>query len=279
MKIKNFLANSRDKNLAWFLGFSVGDGYTTYGRFAIDTITPEICDLIVKQITKLTDKEIKAEIYGNKSKFPVKLKSTIYKKKTPIHSDHIKIKVDSNAFAKEMGNQTKLFIKNVENLPEKIACNFLQGFFDAEATVSPQGTVEIDLSTKNQKLADLVSKVLSNLGIKNKIQNYKSRIRVTVSGRTKEVNNLKKFQKLVGFKIPKKKTELENMVKIYSLPIEKRSKEEIIKNILDLLRNQKHIELKICMQTLNLKYENLRRCINLSGIKKFQKNKRVWLSE
>lgn len=42
MKIKNFLEKTKDKNLAWFLGFSVGDGYTTYGRFGIDTTTPEI---------------------------------------------------------------------------------------------------------------------------------------------------------------------------------------------------------------------------------------------
>ena len=52
-----------DIDLAWFLGFSAGDGYSTYGRYGVDTTTVEIVNPLINNISKLTTIPIKAEIY------------------------------------------------------------------------------------------------------------------------------------------------------------------------------------------------------------------------
>jgi len=63
---KKMVSNER---LFWFVGFFIGDGYSTYGRIGIDTTTPKFADAIVRQLTLLTLKPIKFEVYGDHQKF------------------------------------------------------------------------------------------------------------------------------------------------------------------------------------------------------------------
>jgi len=125
MKIKIFFEKTkRNENLAWFLGVSIGDGYTTYGRYGVDTTTPEIINLLIGNLAKLTKKSIKAEIYGNPDKFNLKgVIPLYYQKRKEIHSNHIKIKVDSVEFSREMSKLHNEVLENVNNFPENGICS------------------------------------------------------------------------------------------------------------------------------------------------------------
>jgi hypothetical protein len=279
----NILQNIKvDNELAWFFGFSTGDGYITYGRYGVDTITSEIVKLLINNLMKITTVPIKTEIYGNPEKFKLSdIKTLHYQKRKSIHSEHIKIKVDNVEFARKMQKLQKEIIENINNFPKETICNFLQGFFDAEATVSPSGIVEIDLSLENQKITELISKLLNTLGIENKFFVYPSKTRITIPGGTKKINNLKSFREYVGFRITKKKIELNDMISIYSLQIDNRARQEISELLLNLLQKHKHLEFKKCMKELSVKWKTLKRCANTlsdSGrISQFQKRKRVCL--
>ena len=137
----------KDDELAWFFGFSIGDGYSTYGRYGIDTTTPEIVGILIDNLRKLTPIPIKAEVYGNPEKFHLPgIETRYYNKKKDVHSGHVKIKIDSVVFASRIQKIQDEIIDNMDFFPKEIKCRIISGFFDAEATVSPNGIIEIDLS-------------------------------------------------------------------------------------------------------------------------------------
>ena len=218
-----------DSELAWFFGFSIGDGYSTYGRYGIDTTTSEIVSLLVDNLRKLTPIPLKAEVYGNPNTFHIPdIETLYYGKKKDVHSDHIKIKVDSVEFASRIKRIQDVIIKNIDNFPLNTKCCILGGFFDAEATVSPNGIVEIDLSPENLELANVISRLLSDIGIENRIFQYSLKIRITARGGMKMIGNLKAFKENVDFKITRKKKELMDMITVYSFPVDNRSKERLV---------------------------------------------------
>jgi predicted transcriptional regulator len=96
----------------------------------------------------------------------------------------------------------------------------------------------------------------------------------------KNLSNIEKFCYTVGFS-SEKQNELEEIIKIYKLPRETRSKLEVKKLILNLLRKNREIELKKLMFMLNVKYDFIKELLNeLSKedmVKKFIKGKRVFI--
>ncbi len=271
-----------DNDLAWFIGFSLGDGYSTYGRYGIDTTSPEIVGTLLENLRKMTQIPVKAEVYGNRERFCLDgVKTHYYLKRKDVHSDHIKIKVDSVSFASGIRKIEEEIIRNCESLPETTKCKILSGFFDAEGTVSPNGILEIDLSPKSVELAGFVNGLLKGAGIRCKLFHNPRRIRVVVCGGMKDVGNLSLFQEKVGFRIQRKKEELKDMIAVYSLPVDKRTKTEIGLLLEEYLRREGHAELKRCMKDLHVKITILKKCANQltesGAIEQYINRKRVCL--
>ena len=262
------------QDLSWFIGFFVGDGYATRGRIGIDTTSPDNARRIIKILRQLSEK-VKVEVYGSPDKFSSLLPNNylLYQKKKVQHSDHIKIRIDDTKFQK-----TFLGVKEnyIQRIPVELVGDFLQGFFDAEATVSPIGQIEIDLSKSNKPIMQLIGKLLSELEVEHKIKEHKSRLRLEISGTSRNVPNLMKFQEFVNFYDGRKRAELENMIQIYSNP--RNNGQEIESQVLAYIKENPSTDLKTLMMVLKIKYDFLRRSINLlikdGKIEKFELNKR-----
>lgn len=262
------------QDLSWFIGFFVGDGYTTKGRVGIDTTSPDNANRILKVLRQISEK-VKVEVYGSPNKFHDLLPNNylLYQKKKAQHSDHIKIRIDDTKFQRAF---LEFKEKYVDNIPFDLIGDFLQGFFDAEATVSPIGQIEIDLSKDNKPIMQLIGKLLPELEIKHKIKEHKSRLRLEISGTSKNVPNLMKFQKSINFYDSRKREELDNMIQVYSNPIN--DGQEIEFHVLAYIKENPSADLKTLMTTLNVRYDFLRRSINSlmkdGKIEKFELNKR-----
>lgn len=138
-----------DDEFPWFVGFFKGEGYATYGRIAVDTITPEFASKLMRILSGLSKKEVKTEVYGDISKFVLNAHLT-HPRKTLNASDSIKLKADSVIDCECIQQKITTFLESINTASPDAKRKFLQGFFDAEATVSPAGTIEVDLSKKNE---------------------------------------------------------------------------------------------------------------------------------
>jgi len=261
------------QDLSWFIGFFVGDGYTTRGRIGIDTTSPDAASKILSILQNLSDK-VKVEIYGNPEIFSNLTKNALfYPRRKSHHSDYVKIRIDDTKFQKEFVEFKEKYIKNVSY---DLIGDFLMGFFDAEATVSPVGQIEIDLAKESKILTELIGSLLTKLEIKHKIKEHKSRIRLEVLGTSRNIQNLIKFQKYINFYDRRKKAELKNMIRIYSIS---RNKPADIKySILTYIKENPSAELKTLMTVLNVKYDFLNNSLNSliknGKIEKFELKKR-----
>ncbi len=180
------------KDLAYLIGFFRGDGYFTYGRIGIDTISPDVANKLVEILSDLSSKKIKIEVYGNPEKFSQILQndSLQYPKRNSKHSDYVKIRIDSVEFSNAFKTILTEFEKNMRQLAPEIICKYIQGFFDAEAYVSPQGTIEIDMCRTNEKSIEL-KKLMEKTNIKYQTM-------------TKGINSLIKENKLEKIKKQKR---------------------------------------------------------------------------
>lgn len=273
------IQQNENHDLAWFLGFFVGDGYTTTGRIGVDTISPEAASRIVSILSKLTNKT-RIEVYGDPESFSDILSSGFlkYGRRKENHSDYVKIRVDDSVFLRDFVKYKERFIKDI---PEHLVCHFLRGFFDAEATVSPQGTIEIDLAKENRKLLHFVGSLLGKLGISYQISEYKSKIRLEIHGRMRRIENLIKFRRTINFSIIQKRDELEKIIHLYSQPRDIRTENEVRDIVFSYLKENSQVEMKSLMRKLNLKYDVLKRTTKLlikeGKIEKFERNKRKFL--
>ncbi len=281
--IKHEKSKTSNEDLSYLIGFFKGDGYFTYGRIGVDTISPDIANRLVEILSELSEKKIKIEVYGNPEKFLKILQkdSLFYPKRNDKHSDYVKIRIDSVEFSNKFKNILNEFENNTNQADPCIICNYLQGFFDAEAYVSPQGTVEIDLCKESISLLTHISKLLEIVGIKNSIKIQKSKIRLVILGGTKNISNIVEFRNKVGFYMATKSEGLENIISIYSKSRDMRTYSEIRKLILDFIEYGKLIELKDIMKIVDIKYEKLLRSLNkLIRERKLQKTrsgKRVFI--
>jgi predicted transcriptional regulator len=252
------------KDLSWFVGFFKGDGYITYGRVAVDTITPEFAEKICEMFSLLTEEKIKVEVYGNTKKFENFLPNNFlqYPSRSPNRSDYVKIRIDSVDFSKDFNQSLENFVNRINEFENEIQLKFVQGFFDAEATVQPNCEIIIDLSKENRYLLELVSNILKNHGILTELKDYKYKLRLRILGGTKRILNITRFQQLINFISTIKQKKLIEILRIYSLPTDKRMREELINEILEVLNKEKKIELWELMIRLDTKYDNLKRCIN-----------------
>jgi len=275
----------KNGQIFWFIGFFIGDGYTTYGRVGIDTTTPKFAEVIVDQLTQLTDKPVKFEIYGDHKKFRAILTRSFlhYPKKREDWSDYVKIRIDSENFRRKFSQFIQKTYEKIEELPKEYQLKFLQGFFDAEGTVSPDGTVQVDLAKDNfnLKLAKKISTLLSRFKIKNKLREKRRRISLIIEGRSAHITNLELFQELIGFSSPIKRRDLEIVIDVYSSSKDNRPHFWVEREILKVLQSRSSIELKELMWILRIKYDKLKVCLNRLMRKKLVRkvvlHKRVWL--
>lgn len=143
MNLKIQQINKQD--LFWFIGYFVGDGYVTTGRIGMDTTSSDIANRALAILQKMNDK-VKIKIYGEPKTFSsLPVTNLLYSKKKPTHSDHVKIRIDDTDFMRSFVELKDMYISNVS---DNLIGDFLQGFFDAEATVSPIGQIEVDMSKK-----------------------------------------------------------------------------------------------------------------------------------
>jgi hypothetical protein len=272
--------NRRD--LGWLIGIICGDGYIGYGRVALDTTSPRIAKRMIDIWKEVTNSKIKLEVYGEHTNFRNILSEDFlhYRKKSENCSPTVKIRIDSVDISKRISNLKNNFLCNISNRQQEEKIGFLQGIFDSEGTVSPDCTVQIDMSKQNFSLLRICSKLLEELQIKHTLKEFKSKIRLKVIGGTKNISNIEKFSSIVGFS-SEKQEELEEIIKIYKHPRESRNKFQVRRLLLKLLRERKEVELKNLMSLLSVKYDFIKKLINeLSGeniVEKVRKGKRVFI--
>lgn len=272
-----------ESDFAWFAGFFKGDGSITYGRVAVDTTTPAFAKRLVANLSRLTSKEVKFEVYGSAKNFSDSLSKNFlhYPQKSANASDCVKIKVDSVGFARSLKQTVDGFLAEIDGKDVQMKSDFLQGFFDAEGSVSVDGTVQIDLCKSNGNLLTQVSVLLADLGIEHKILESERKVRLIVLGRRGKVQNLEKFRVMVNFSAAPKNQELDAIIEIYSRPKDGRSRKEISEALEKILSQQTIVGMKSLMTLLKVKYRTLNRIVNRLAeektLKRVSIHKRVFI--
>ena len=251
-------------DLAYLFGFYIGDGYFTYGRTGFDTISPQIAVKLSEILTKISPKQPAVEVYGNPEKFSGVIgRKLFYKKRSAKHSDYVKVRIDSVKFSEQLSENISDFLSKLDDKSEKEIRAFARGFCDAEASVSPDATVQIDMAKENLKTLKLAKKVFGRLGIGSQLKMLAKKCRLIVSGTSKNLDNLIKFRNKVNFYIPEKRRVLEISLKIYGQPRDKRTPDTLSKDVIKVLSSQNKCDIFNLMLKTNSKYTNLRRSLNI----------------
>lgn len=234
-----------DLEISYLIGALIGDGCYSY----------DIKYNNIRVIFAASDKDfverVKKIIYSN-FKINLNINEIKLSEKNKNWRDHYKI--SSRILYKQLmkylpdKNKIPFFIKNGD-LKRKAA--FLSGFFDAEggislSTIKSRKVLDrrLHLHSKDINFLNKVKQYLLSFNIDSFIQKGNKAYVLNIWG----FKNLSLFQKLIGFKIKRKKDKLEETIKSYKLLHKKRVKE--LKETLEVFSNwDSHRDFLIVSQT------------------------------
>jgi len=194
--------------------------------------------LLIRKAVNILAKELKCS--------NIKVSITKPSSKIKRNKEVIEIKVNSSQKKKRI-----IFllskIRNTRN--KRIISNFLRGFFDAEASIDFNGNIVI-WQTKSKKGKDAIKLVLRSLkiiGINFKLWKNEKFFIIAIKGSKNNVENLIKFQKLVGFSHNVKAKKLKKLIEI----LKNRQKIDK-KEIIDFIMHKKQINANDLIFRFNL---------------------------
>jgi transcriptional regulator with XRE-family HTH domain len=207
----------------WILGISEGDGVNRKRVVGVTNQEKEIISQFIRKVTRMGINELRLAIKVNsldevdisqvsqvfgipKEKIKVALSS--FKTNKPIFQVFTPSRLIRRMFDK--------LLEMIENRPQEFNLNkFLQGFFDAEGCITNK-SVKITQKTINggMKRMKFVSQILTSLGIAHSFLVDKNNvITIRLKGGKSNLDNLKRFKKLVGFSHPEKAHKLDELIK------------------------------------------------------------------
>jgi len=207
----------------WMLGISEGDGVNRKRVVGVTNQEKEIISQFIRKVTRMGINELRLAIKVNsldevdisqvsqvfgipKEKIKVVLSS--FKTNKPIFQVFTPSRLIRRMFDK--------LLEMIENQPQEFNLNkFLQGFFDAEGCITNK-SVKITQKTINggMKRMKFVSQILTSLGIAHSFLVDKNNvITIRLKGGKSNLDNLKRFKKLVGFSHPEKAHKLDELIK------------------------------------------------------------------
>jgi len=221
VKIKKLPTRLKD-DVAELLGLYQGDGYVkdNYGvRFAINNEDRDLATHI--------EKIVKSNFGVKKIFEEEKIGCSLFSISSRIVARWWRV----NEFAKPSGNHGEgsagAFIPlSVLKSRTSVLCSFLRGLFEADGSISGKRTPKVEMSTVSLNLSKQVFIALESLGIKahwsfreadDNCFGSRIKYRIRVSG----VESIKVFANKIGFISIRKKKNLSNLLKTYSLKTNK----------------------------------------------------------
>jgi stage V sporulation protein R len=141
------------EEIAWFLGYFVGDGNRTKSGIGLTTGDDEIKDKLV---------QIFADSFGLQAKVKWDATETKGRWRVVVHSREIWRWLEAVGINLDDRARTKKVPSLILQSPKKIVSAFLRGYFDADAYAGKSGII---LSSASDKLIKTVQIVLLNYGI------------------------------------------------------------------------------------------------------------------
>ncbi len=213
MKMKNFQKINLDKNLAYLIGFIIGDGnlsnqHSHYLITAVDG-SEEFMKIYAKIFQKTFGKKPKIFFDKHNNTF------VAY-----IHSKYIwEIFVNDLKIPAGTKSGTVRVPTYLINATDNIKSAFLSGIFDAEGSVvnmidkaHPNGYSRIQFKVNNQKLGKDIAEMLNSLDIPCKPLNYEYPREKFATIILNGNNKCKLFLSKVGFKHPNKKNKIKRIL-------------------------------------------------------------------
>lgn len=206
-----------DKDEAWLLGFTVGDGsFNTYyyeNRKEVSTLCiTNTDDYLIKKCISLSEKYF----YNPKDK-KRKIRKEGYKEVTNIWesgSENVLKLFERYGLSKGCTAEFKTIPDIIKGSNKTTFCSFLQGLFDSDGYISEDGTIELCLASK--EIIEDIQLYLLNMGIVSRVsEKYNKKYKKHYYNlRILEVEGKKKFYSWINFSCPHKKERLKKVVNL-----------------------------------------------------------------
>jgi hypothetical protein len=255
----------------WLCGIIVGDGYFDDRHVDIYNSSASVLRKVVKALKTfgLPERRLRVDIYGDPNNQAVKTLEKKWKKILKLqnikviennspwksNSEKLRIRIASKKLASFIRNAFEQF-KRLNNKQKK---NFIQGLFDAEASVDFKGYVEFKQKDckKGKRIIQMIYKEINSLGIST------TQLRIKKDKEKRNlyfcVKDLEKYNRVIGFSCEEKLGKLKRLIKI------KKENRKVTENLLleAIGREKKTLE-ELILQ-LQAPYHRIRRIlINLS---------------
>ncbi len=216
--------------LAWFLGYFVGDGNTTKSGLGLTTGDKELADKLAQTISSLFGLEavLKLDTSQGHSRWRVVL-----------HSREIWRLLEMLGINLEDKARDKKIPAIIRRSPKAVISAFLCGYFDADAYAGAEG---IRLSSASDELISTVQTILLNYGILSRQRQHLYEItQLEITGASAA-----RFLEEIGFSLPRKQQALQSYVKNHQWFKQEDLSDEIVSiehdfnDVYDITVDEKH---------------------------------------
>ncbi len=186
------LPSELNEELAWFLGYFVGDGNLNKSGIGLTTGDDELAHKLVATIASLFG--LQARLKLDTSEGHRRWRVTVHSRELWRVLESVGINLESKARAKKIPT---LILRS----PESVMSAFLRGYFDADAYAGPEG---VRLSSSSTELIRAVQIVLLNYGILSRQRKHlHDIIQLEING-----TSAARFLEAIGFSLARKQQAL-----------------------------------------------------------------------
>ncbi|HEX8195175.1 MAG TPA: SpoVR family protein [Pyrinomonadaceae bacterium] len=190
------ISKNLTEDVAWFLGYFVGDGNRTKSGIGITTGDDEIKD----KLAGIVD-----DFFGLQAKVKWDATETKGRWRVVVHSREIWRWLDSVGINLEDKARNKKIPNSILRSPKNIISAFLRGYFDADAYAGKEG---VRLSSASKELIKTVQIILLNYGILSRQREHLSGVwQLEIAG-----TSAQSFLNEIGFSLERKQSALREHV-------------------------------------------------------------------
>ncbi|HYE64744.1 MAG TPA: SpoVR family protein, partial [Pyrinomonadaceae bacterium] len=184
------------EEVAWLLGYFIGDGNRTKSGICLTTGDEEIAQRLAKVI---------ASVFGLRAKVKWDATEIGGRWRVIVHSRELLKWLESVGINLEAKARSKKIPGPILTSPKVIMSAFLRGYFDADAYAGPEG---IRLSSSSKELISTVQTVLLNYGILSRQRRHPHDIiQLEINGRSAAL-----FLKEIGLSLARKQRALSECI-------------------------------------------------------------------
>jgi stage V sporulation protein R len=219
-----------NEELAWFLGYFVGDGNVNKSGIGLTTGDEELARKLTATVESL---------FGLRAKQKLDTSEGHSRWRIVIHSRELWRILETVGIALEDKARAKKIPKSVLRSPESVMSAFLRGYFDADAYAGKEG---IKLSSSSEELIRTVQIVLLNYGILSRRRKHLHDItQLEITGASAA-----RFLETIGFGLARKQQALTTYVNSHRWFLREELTDEIVSverrrgDVYDITVDEKH---------------------------------------